>query len=59
MAIEALYTCDEAATLVRMPARSLRHLVRTGQIRALTLPNGDLRIEQSALEEFIAHCRGR
>ncbi len=59
MAIETIYTLEEAAGFVRMPPRSLRHFVRRGQLRALNFPRGELRIEHSALEEFIARCRVR
>ncbi len=54
---DRLLAPDEVAAALRLPVRSVRYLIRRGELPAIVLPAGQMRVEQSALTQFIARCR--
>ena len=54
---EKLLTADEAADRLRVADRTFLYFVRRGLIDAIRLPNGEVRVESSALEKFVERCR--
>ena len=57
-----LLTPNDVAQVLRIPARSVLHLVRLGHLHAIILPGRmskmrRVRIEQDALEEFLGKHR--
>ena len=54
---DKLLTPEEVSELLRIPMRAVRHLVSMGELVAITLPANRLRIERSALTDFIHRRR--
>ena len=50
---ERLWTKLEVADTLSIGERTVARMIRTGEIRAIRLPNGHIRIPASALEEYL------
>ena len=51
--VEALLTPDDIANILNVSIRTVKQLISAGDLQAITLPANRVRIERSALEEFI------
>jgi hypothetical protein len=55
--MNSLLTQDETAELLRLTQRQLNRLARDGDIPSIALPNGQLRFESNAIQDWVDGLR--